>query len=340
MKEKIGGLRELALFAGGGGGILGGRLLGWRTVCAVEFAPYARSVLLARQRDGHLERFPIWDDVRTFDGRPWSGSVDVVSGGFPCQDISAAGKGAGIEGARSGLWGEMARIIGEVRPSFALVENSPMLTSRGLGVVLGDLAAMGYDARWGVLGARHVGAPHKRDRIWIVATDANSKRRRAQQVTRTKREDQTEPGDDGATEVVADAGSRWAAGREPNTQDVSKARRFRKDYRGRSLHNEPSEAQESSRNSRAASDVAAASQERLGDSAEERTMGGEGSGVPGDGTRGEQRQRTTPQWWQTEPELGRVADGVADRVDRLKALGNGQVSAVVALAWDTLGGER
>jgi len=287
MKEKIGGLRELALFAGGGGGILGGRLLGWRTVCAVEFAPYARSVLLARQRDGHLERFPIWDDVRTFDGRPWSGSVDVVSGGFPCQDISAAGKGAGIEGARSGLWGEMARIIGEVRPSFALVENSPMLTSRGLGVVLGDLAAMGYDARWGVLGARHVGAPHKRDRIWIVATDANSKRRRAQQVTRTKREDQTEPGDDGATEVVA-----------------------------------------------------AASQERLGDSAEERTMGGEGSGVPGDGTRGEQRQRTTPQWWQTEPELGRVADGVADRVDRLKALGNGQVSAVVALAWDTLGGER
>jgi len=287
MKEKIGGLRELALFAGGGGGILGGRLLGWRTVCAVEFAPYARSVLLARQRDGHLERFPIWDDVRTFDGRPWSGSVDVVSGGFPCQDISAAGKGAGIEGARSGLWGEMARIIGEVRPSFALVENSPMLTSRGLGVVLGDLAAMGYDARWGVLGARHVGAPHKRDRIWIVATDANSKRRRAQQVTRTKREDQTEPGDDGATEVVADA-----------------------------------------------------SQERLGDSAEERTMGGEGSGAPGDGTRGEQRQRTTPQWWQTEPELGRVADGVADRVDRLKALGNGQVSAVVALAWDTLGGER
>ena len=287
MKEKIGGLRELALFAGGGGGILGGRLLGWRTVCAVEFAPYARSVLLARQRDGHLERFPIWDDVRTFDGRPWSGSVDVVSGGFPCQDISAAGKGAGIEGARSGLWGEMARIIGEVRPSFALVENSPMLTSRGLGVVLGDLAAMGYDARWGVLGARHVGAPHKRDRIWIVATDANSKRRRAQQVTRTKREDQTEPGDDGATEVVADTNGQRSQGRD---REVVRKRPRERPFR-------PSG-----------------------------TLSTQSSARPG--------------WWQTEPDLGRVADGVADRVDRLRALGNGQVSAVVALAWDTLGGER
>ena len=163
------GLRELALFAGAGGGILGGKILGWRTVCAVEYEPYAASVLVARQNDGLLPPFPVWDDVRTFDGRPWRGRVDVVSGGFPCQDISAAGKGAGITGQRSGLWVEMARIIGEVRPRFAFVENSPMLTVRGLGVVLGDLAALGYDARWGVLGAAYVGAPHLRERIWIVA---------------------------------------------------------------------------------------------------------------------------------------------------------------------------
>ena len=162
-------MNELDLFAGAGGGILGGKLLGWRTVCAVEFDPYAASVLLARQNDGLLPPFPIWDDVRTFDGRHWRGVVDVVSGGFPCQDISAAGKGAGITGERSGLWVEMARIIGEVRPRFAFVENSPMLTIRGLGVVLGDLAALGYDARWGVLGAADVGAPHPRERIWIVA---------------------------------------------------------------------------------------------------------------------------------------------------------------------------
>ena len=165
-------MRELALFAGAGGGILGGKLLGWRTICAVELNPYCRSVLLARQRDGILAPFPIWDDVCSFDGTAWRGHVDVVSGGFPCQDISAAGKGAGIDGERSGLWVEMARIIREVRPRYAFVENSPMLTSRGLGTVLGDLAAMGFDAEWGVLGARHSGLPHKRDRIWIAATDA------------------------------------------------------------------------------------------------------------------------------------------------------------------------
>ena len=162
-------LNELHLFAGAGGGILGGILCGHTCVCAVEIEPYCRKVLLQRQRDGILPHFPIWDDVRTFDGKPWRGNVDVVCGGFPCQDISSAGKGAGITGARSGLWAEMARIIGEVGPQFVFVENSPVLTSRGLGVVLGDLAEMGYDARWGVLGANSAGACHNRARIWICA---------------------------------------------------------------------------------------------------------------------------------------------------------------------------
>jgi len=162
-------LNELALFAGAGGGILGGKLLGWQTVCAVEWEPYPASVLCARQNDGLLPPFPIWDDVQTFDGKPWRGIVDVVSGGFPCQDISAAGKGAGIDGERSGMWGEMARIIHEVRPRYVFVENSPMLTSRGLGRVLGDLAEMGFDAKWGVLGADSIGLSHHRARIWVVA---------------------------------------------------------------------------------------------------------------------------------------------------------------------------
>jgi len=169
-------LNELHLFAGAGGGILGGMLLGHTTVCAVEIEPYCRRVLLQRQRDGILPRFPIWDDVRTFDGKPWRGRVDVVCGGFPCQDISCAGKGAGIDGARSGMWVEMARIIREVGPRFVFVENSPMLTSRGLGRVLGDLAEMGYDARWGVLGAKCVGGFHGRERVWILAFHPNSNR--------------------------------------------------------------------------------------------------------------------------------------------------------------------
>ena len=162
-------MNELALFAGVGGGILGGKLLGWRTVCAVEWEPYPASILCARQNDGFFPPFPIWDDVQTFDGKPWRGIVDVISGGFPCQDISAAGKGAGIDGERSGMWREMARIICEVRPRFVFVENSPMLVSRGLGTVLGDLATMGFNAKWGVLGAADIGANHQRDRIWIVA---------------------------------------------------------------------------------------------------------------------------------------------------------------------------
>lgn len=255
-------MHELALFAGAGGGILGGKLLGWRTVCAVERDEYAASVLVARQNDGILEPFPIWSDVCTFDGRPWRGRIDVISGGFPCQDISAAGKGAGITGERSGLWSEMARIIREVRPRFVFVENSPMLTSRGLGVVLGDLATLGYDARWGVLGAHHAGAPHKRDRIWIVASDANSNSKPAQPVN-----DETS----GLQELATDA----------NGKRLEEQRR---------------------------TESAAPEYEKL--------------------KRGD--------WWQTESAVGRVVDGMAYRVDRLRALGNGQVPAVAALAWQVL----
>lgn len=166
-------MHELALFAGAGGGILGGLLLGWRTVCAVEIDPYCRDRLMQRQDEGHLQPFPIWDDVRTFDGKSWRGCVDVVSGGFPCQDISSAGRGAGLGGRRSGLWFEMLRIIEEVRPRFAFIENSPNLRTRGLVTVLQGLARAGYDAEWCVLGADQAGAPHKRRRMWILAADTN-----------------------------------------------------------------------------------------------------------------------------------------------------------------------
>jgi DNA (cytosine-5)-methyltransferase 1 len=166
-------MNELALFAGAGGGILGGLLCGFRTVCAVEIEPAARAILMRRQDDGSLEPFPIWDDVRTFDGKPWRGLVDVVTGGFPCQDIAVCGNGIGIDGDRSGLWSEHRRIIGEVRPRFAFVENSSMLVGRGLARVLGDLAKMGYDARWGVMGGSAVGSCVEGERLWIVAAKAN-----------------------------------------------------------------------------------------------------------------------------------------------------------------------
>lgn len=153
----------------GGGSVLAGRILGWRTVCAVELDAGARQIMLDRQRDGVIEQFPIWNDIRSFDGNPWRGSVNVISGGFPCQDISQCGSGAGIDGSRSGLWVEMARVIREVRPQLVIVENSPMLTSRGLGRVLGDLAGMGFDAQWGVFRASTIGAAHHRARFYMVA---------------------------------------------------------------------------------------------------------------------------------------------------------------------------
>ena len=164
-------LRTLHLFAGAGGGILADLLLGHHPVCAVEIEPYCQQVLSARQKDGHLPWFPIFNDVQTFDGKPWRGLVDIIAGGFPCQDISCAGKGAGLNGERSGLWGEMRRIIGEIRPKYVFVENSPALLVRGIGEVLGDMAEMGHDAQWGVLGAQSCGGPIERERIWIACAD-------------------------------------------------------------------------------------------------------------------------------------------------------------------------
>ena len=166
----------LHLFAGAGGGLLAD-IIGGETVpvCAVEIEKHPQSVLALRFPD-----LPIWDDVTTFradnpetapifaDLRSVADSL-VIAGGFPCQDISCAGRGAGIGGERSGLWREYARIICEIRPRFVFVENSPMLANRGLGDVLGDLAALGYDAAWGVLSAEALGARHERERIWISA---------------------------------------------------------------------------------------------------------------------------------------------------------------------------
>ena len=297
-------MNELALFAGAGGGILGGKLLGWRCVCAVEFEPYVRDVLVARQNDGSLEPFPIWDDVRTFDGHPWRGRVDVVSGGFPCQDISSAGKGAGLAGARSGLWREMARIVGEVQPRYVYVENSPMLTSRGLGIVLGDLASMGFDARWGVLGAHHAGAPHKRDRIWIVATHPDRQRGRTAEKRVTRGGDSAEPGHDGeAREVAHPAGQRLErAAREglPGARgaSVEPASRGQETLRHPDRDREP------------ALPVHAAVAGVPGDVGDADHL----ERRPGAGWR-DWKEADHGGWWLSEPDVGRVVDGVAIKLD-------------------------
>lgn len=164
-------LRELALFAGGGGGLWGSHLLGWRPVCAVEWERSAQQILIARQRDGIFPPFPVWDDVCTFDGGPWRGRVDVVTGGFPCQPFSVAGKRQAGDDLRNG-WPDTARIIGEVGPGIAYLENVPGLITGAHGygrTVLGDLADMGFDAVWATAHAAGVGAPHHRARVWVLA---------------------------------------------------------------------------------------------------------------------------------------------------------------------------
>ena len=166
-------MRELALFAGAGGGLLASRLLGFETVAAIEIDEFCQEILRARQKDGSLDSFPIFDDVRNFDGTEWRGKVDIVTGGFPCQDISTAGRGAGINGEKSSLWWDMWRVCCEVGASFVFVENSPELASRGLGDILGAMASRGWNAEWIVLGAGHVGAPHIRERVWLLAGDTN-----------------------------------------------------------------------------------------------------------------------------------------------------------------------
>ncbi|MDA3451993.1 MULTISPECIES: DNA cytosine methyltransferase [Acinetobacter] len=336
-------MNELALFAGAGGGILASYLLGWRTVCAVERDAYAAQVLAQRQNDGILEAFPIWSDITTFDGKPWRGIVDVISGGFPCQDISSAGKGAGIEGERSGLWAEMARIVGEVRPRYVFVENSPMLVSRGLTRVISDLAKMGYDAQWARFSASNFGAPHIRDRLWIVGYSRSER-------LNTRRENNGKY--DRHFTCSANKNSRTLA----NTQSIrcqenglpfgAEQEKPLSGINGKDVANPKSIRLEQARKCKSSSEKRLTGcGHKFSDTncerckqVEQRVFSrtqSEGSSDPSQYssfTRGWE-------WWAIEPELGRVADGVANRVDRLKAIGNGQVSIVATSAYEYLGGE-
>ena len=161
-------MNELALFAGAGGGILAGKLLGWRAVCAVERNPYRRGVLLRRQNEQAIPAFPVWDDVCTFDGRPWRGIVDVISGGFPCQAYSSAASG---KNNADDLWPEMRRIVADVAPRNVFAEN---VSRRAIDAAADDLEQMGYKTRAISLSASDLGGDHIRERFWLRAyTDSD-----------------------------------------------------------------------------------------------------------------------------------------------------------------------
>ena len=173
-------INGLDLFTGIGGMSLA--LREWvRPIAYCEIDPYCQGMLLSRMSDGGISYAPIWDNVTTLQGLPLRGHIDIIYGGFPCQDISIAGHGKGLEGERSGLFFEIVRLAEEIKPKFIFLENVPAITSRGGLRVVREVAKLGYDCRWCVISAASVGALHKRER-WFLLAHSNSERLEGQRI--------------------------------------------------------------------------------------------------------------------------------------------------------------
>ena len=256
-------MNELSLFTGAGGGVYGSKLLGWNTVGYVEYDEFCQAVIAQRIKDGIFDKAPIFSDVRLFADQfaeSYRGVAQVVTAGFPCQPFSEAGKRRGSADSRN-MWPATISIIRKVQPQWCLLENVPGLLGKHgyFGTILKDLAESGYNAEWACLSAQDVGAPHKRERLWIVA----------------------------------------------HADDMRLGWRVKQ-----------------SASSKSAGDVADPDSIR-----QLQSCGGQPN---------ERRRLGNGCWWETEPNVGRVADGVAARSNRIKALGNGQVPAVVRAAWTEL----
>lgn len=170
-------LNGLDLFSGIGGMSIA--MEEWvRPVAYCENDRYCQGVLCSRMSDGTLTHAPIWDDVRTLDASAFVTTleIDIIYGGFPCQDISVAGAGEGLEGERSGLFWELYRLVKEIKPSFVFIENVPAIRTRGMEILIKEFANIGYDCRWTRISAAEVGAPHIRQRWFLLA---HSKRRKS-----------------------------------------------------------------------------------------------------------------------------------------------------------------
>lgn len=306
--------REIHLFAGAGGGILGSMLLGHQPVCAVEINRYCQKVLRQRISDGILPPMEIHGDIRDFDGSPWKNRVEIVAGGWPCQDLSIAWKGKGLDGSRSGLFFELARVVRQVEPRWVFLENVPNLLGKGLDTVLRELSGLGYDAAWTTLSASACGANHTRRRLWILA-HANGtgcgKQWGASPAPSQHAPDQCRnhvPGSgySGGSQQQAckdrflPLGYRpvvFGAECDPDTDECPCG--F--DYADECLCPGPTQDEIEYREF---------SQNLFG--------------------------RKSPDCWKNEPGICRVVDGLACRVDRLRAAANGQVPIVAAAAFRML----
>lgn len=279
--------KTMHLFAGIGGGLLADLILGHTPVVAIEWDAYACKVLRERAADGWFPGLSVWEgDVRLFDPSEYTAKVDCIHAGFPCQDISVAGKQAGVsEGTRSGLYREVLRIAGVVRPKQLFLENVSAILSNGLGTVLGDLAALGYDCRWLCIRASDVGAPHHRDRWFALANSTgDGDRRDSGELSRTDEPQASKRQEKRICQPVNASEGRV----QTNVADTDSAQRQR-DKRAKRINQKHTNASSAS-------------------------------------------------WWSVEPELGRVANGVPNRVGQLKGYGNAQVPIQAAAAYRLLGG--
>jgi DNA (cytosine-5)-methyltransferase 1 len=300
-------LRLLDLFSGIGGFSLGLEKSGnFETAAFCEIEPYCRAVLKK-----HWPNVTVYEDVKELSKERLAAdglAIDAICGGFPCQDISTAGRGAGLSGERSGLWFEFHRLIKEIKPQVAIIENVSALRSRGLDEVLRSLAEIGYDAEWHCIPASAVGAHHQRDRVWIMAYPNSAQCQ----------------GDGLSSGIHPKYFGAWYGNLEASSLADTNNQLWRSE-------------------SPISSGERTGSRDQLGWSGSEManptSLGPQRQGMYGRPINPETDQDWETNWsinggkgtsrvWDTEPDVGRVAHGVPNRVDRLRALGNAVVPQI------------
>ena len=297
-----------------GGGILGGLLLGHKPVCAVEIDEYCRSVLRTRVAEGTLPDIHLHGDIRTFDGRPWRGLVDVVAGGWPCQDLTLAWKGKGLDGERSGLFFELVRVVREIQPQWVFLENVPALVNRGLDRVLWQMADLGYDAAWTLLSANACGANHYRQRCWILA-----------HANRAGLGKQWRPGTAHTQHIAAERSRDVSNGHSASTPERQRCTKQILPLGWREV-TFGAECNSDSEQCPCGVDYATECTQP-GPTEDEYEYAERNQTLFG---------RRRIDWWQAEPCVRLLDDGFPGRVAQLRALGNAQVPVVAATAWRTL----
>lgn len=342
-----GKLNAISLFSGYGGIDLA--LSEYVTpIIYCDIEKYAQGILLSRMDDESLSFAPIWNDVTTLDGTQFRGLVDIIYGGFPCQDLSVAGKGKGLEGERSGLFREIIRLAKEASPTFIFLENVPAIRTRGSIQVQEALASIGYDTRWLTLSAAEVGANHKRERWFCLATNTkssndwkhNSPKNIGQIQQPRKRTKQTDVSDSNSELLRNESGrgeSEWEnqaiTGNNGTEEFVANTlcEGLERQWKSERVQSEQSPANSIGieGNIPYTNNTGCGTSEELHGAEWEATL--------------QQREHSLNQscnkdWWSVEPDVGRVANGVAFRVDRIKALGNGVVPLQVKTAFEILSG--